>query len=170
MKTIEGKLTVSGYRFAIVLSRFNEFIGKRLLDGALKCFSKYNFSNDNIDLILVPGAFELPVTAQKIAESKKYNAVICLGAVIRGGTPHFEYVAGNTAEGILEVSLKCKVPIIFGVLTTDTYEQALERSAFSQEQLSENDNPEGIKEKGSGNKGWDAALTAIEMADLFTKI
>ena len=170
MKTIQGNLSASDYKFAIILSRFNEFIGSRLLEGALNCLKQKGCPEENIDIIIIPGAFEIPVTSQKLAEQNKYNAIICLGAVIRGGTPHFEFVAGNAAEGILKVSLKYKLPVIFGVLTTDTYEQALERSTYSPEQLAEQNSSAAQKELGSGNKGWDAALTAIEMADLFTKI
>src|SRR5690606_20444284 len=125
-------------KYAIILSRFNEAIGNKLLEGALKCFAKHGCPDENIDLIKVPGAFEIPVTAEKLAEQKKYNAIICLGAVIRGGTPHFEYVARTAADGILHVSLKYKIPVIFGILTTDTYQQAVERSSFSPEQLKEN--------------------------------
>ncbi|MFO7445371.1 MAG: 6,7-dimethyl-8-ribityllumazine synthase [Ignavibacteriaceae bacterium] len=168
MRIIQGNLSAANYRFAVILSRFNESIGNKLLDGALKCLIKYGCAEDNIDLIKVPGAFEIPLTAEKLAEQNKYNAIICLGAVIRGGTPHFEYVAGSAARGILQVSLKTKIPVIFGILTTDTYQQAVERSAFSPDQLKEA--PAEMKETGSGNKGWDAALTAIEMADLFSKI
>jgi 6,7-dimethyl-8-ribityllumazine synthase len=168
MKTIQGNLSASEFRFAIILSRFNEFIGNRLLDGSVRCLKKYGCGENNIDIYKVPGAFEIPVTAEKLIASGKYNAIICLGAVIRGGTPHFDYVAGGVSNGIMQVSLKNSFPVIFGVLTTDTYEQALERSEYNAGQS------EGItdilpenKEPGSGNKGWDAALTAIEMASLF---
>ena len=153
MKVLEGAISCENYKFAIILSRFNEFIGQKLLEGALDCLKKHNCPGERIDIIKVPGAFEIPFTAAKLAETKKYNAIIALGAVIRGGTPHFEYVAGAASSGILQVSLKYNIPIAFGVLTTDTVEQAIERSGS----------------KG-GNKGWDAALTAIEMADLAAKI
>ena len=168
MNTIQGSLTASELRFAVILSRFNEFIGNRLLDGALRCLKKYGCSDNNIDIYKVPGAFEIPVAADKLISTGKYDAIICLGAVIRGGTPHFDFVAGGAANGIMQVSLKHTIPVIFGVLTTDTYEQAIERSEYNAEQseaiteiLPEN------KELGSGNKGWDSALTAIEMANLF---
>lgn len=150
MKTFEGKLSASGKKFAIVFSRFNEFVGDGLLKAAYDCLLKHDAREDNIDVIKVPGAFEIPVTADKLASRKKYDAIICLGVVIRGATPHFEYVSSAASNGILQTSLKYSVPVIFGVLTTDTIDQAIERA--------------GSK---SGNKGWDAALTAIEMADLF---
>ncbi len=153
MNIIEGNFSVSKNKFAIIVSRFNEFIGLNLLEGALDCLKKHNCSENNIDIIKVPGAFEIPFTAQKLAEQKKYNAIICLGAVIRGATPHFDYVASSVSNGISQVALKYNIPIAFGVLTTDNVEQAIERA--------------GTK---SGNKGWDAALTAIEMADLANKI
>ncbi len=153
MNIIEGNFSCAKNKFAIVISRFNEFIGQRLLEGALECLKRHNCPENNIDIIKVPGAFEIPLAAQKLAEQKKYNAIICLGAVIRGGTPHFDYVASAASNGISQVSLKYNIPISFGVLTTDNVEQAIERA--------------GTK---SGNKGWDAALTAIEMADLIKKI
>ncbi len=153
MKIIEGKLGENNYRFAIIVSRFNEFISAKLLDGAKDCLNKHSISEENIDVIKVPGAFEIPLAADKIASTKKYNAIICLGAVIRGATPHFDHVANAASTGIQQVALKHSIPVSFGVLTTDTIEQAIERS--------------GSK---SGNKGWDAALTAIEMADLMKLI
>lgn len=153
MKIIEGKYAAAGKKFAIILSRFNEYIGDSLLKGAVDCFEKHGVSQDSIDVIKVPGAFEIPVTADKLAASKKYSAIVCLGVVIRGATPHFEYVASAASNGIAQVGLKHSLPIIFGVLTTDTIEQAIERA--------------GTK---AGNKGWDAALTALEMADLFKQI
>jgi 6,7-dimethyl-8-ribityllumazine synthase len=153
MKIIEGKYFTSDFKFAIVLSRFNETIGENLLKGAIECLSKHGVTSENIDIIKVPGAFEIPVTADKLAQLKKYNAIICLGAIIRGATPHFEYVASAASNGILQISLKHSLPITFGVLTTDTIEQAVERA--------------GTK---SGNKGWDAALTAIEMSNLFKQL
>jgi len=169
VKIFEGKLSGAQYKFAIILSRFNELIGNRLLEGALTCLKKHGYSEENIDLIKVPGAFEIPITAEKLAGQNKYNTIICLGAVIRGDTPHFEYVAGNTASGILQVSLKYKIPVIFGILTTDTYEQALERSALISDPEKDFVKSTG-KETGSGNKGWDAAITAMEMADLMMKL
>lgn len=153
MKIIEGKYSVTGKKFAIILSRFNEYIGENLLKGAIECFEKHGVNQENIDVIKVPGAFEIPVTADKLAASKKYSAIVCLGVIIRGATPHFEYVASAASSGIAQVALKHSLPVIFGVLTTDTIEQAIERA--------------GTK---AGNKGWDAALTAIEMSDLFKQI
>jgi len=153
MNLIEGKISASDYKFAIVQSRFNEFVGDKLLEAALDCLRRHNCEDRNITVVKVPGAFEIPVAADKLASQKRFDAIICLGAVIRGATPHFEYISSSVANGISQTALKHGVPIIFGVLTTDTVEQAIERS--------------GTK---SGNKGWDAALTAIEMADLFQKI
>jgi 6,7-dimethyl-8-ribityllumazine synthase len=153
MKLIEGKYIITNQKFAIILSKFNDAIGENLLKGAIDCLSKHGVSSENIDIIKVPGAFEIPVTADKLASQKKYSAIICLGVVIRGATPHFDYVASASSNGILQVSLKHSLPVIFGVLTTDTIEQAIERA--------------GTK---SGNKGWDAALTAIEMSNLFNQL
>ncbi len=153
MKIIEGKYSAAGKKFAIILSRFNEYIGENLLKGALDCFEKHGVTKDNIDVIKVPGAFEIPVTADRLAATKKYSAIVCLGVIIRGATPHFEYVASAASNGISQVALKYSLPVIFGVLTTDTIEQAIERA--------------GTK---AGNKGWDAAQTAIEMSDLFKQI
>ena len=153
MNLIEGKISASDYKFAIVQSRFNEFVGDKLLEAALDCLRRHNCEERNITIVKVPGAFEIAVTADKLASQKRFDAIICLGAVIRGATPHFEYISSAVASGISQTALKHGVPVIFGVLTTDTVEQAIERS--------------GTK---SGNKGWDAALTAIEMADLFQKI
>jgi len=153
MKLIEGKYTSNNLKFAIILSRFNEAIGENLLKGAIECLSKHGVTSENIDIIKVPGAFEISVTADKLASSKKYSAIICLGVIIRGSTPHFDYVASATSNGILQISLKHSIPITFGVLTTNTIEQAIERA--------------GTK---AGNKGWDAALTAIEMSNLFNQL
>lgn len=150
---IEGKLSAEGYKFCIIVSRFNEFISQKLLEGALDCLVRHHADEKNIDLVKVPGAFEIPLAAQKMAETKKYDAVICLGAVIRGATPHFDYVAAEVSKGIAQTSLKTGVPVSFGVLTTDNIDQAVERA--------------GTK---SGNKGWDAAIGAIEMADLIKNI
>ncbi len=149
MKTIEGKLIARDYRFAIVVSRFNEFISGHLLSGAVDCLKRHEAQDDAIELIWVPGAFEIPLAAKKAVLSKRYDAVICLGAVIRGSTPHFDYVASEVSKGIAHVSLESGIPVIFGVITSDTLEQAIERA--------------GSK---AGNKGWDAAAAAIEMADL----
>jgi 6,7-dimethyl-8-ribityllumazine synthase len=152
-KAIEGKLIGSGKKIAIVLSRFNDFIGDSLLKSAFDCLIKHGVNENSIDVVKVPGAFELPVTADRLASKKKYDAIICLGAIIRGATPHFDFVASAASSGILNVSQKYSLPVIFGVLTTDTIEQAIERA--------------GTK---AGNKGWDSALTALEMADLFKLI
>jgi 6,7-dimethyl-8-ribityllumazine synthase len=154
MSTIkEGLLNASGGRFCIIASRFNELITKKLLEGAIDCLIRHGASGDSISIVWVPGAFEIPVTAKKLAKSGSYDAVICLGAVIRGNTPHFDYIAAEVSKGIAGVGLEFEIPVIFGVLTTDTIEQAVERA--------------GTK---SGNKGWDAALSAIEMVDLFSKL
>ena len=153
MNLIEGKISAADYKFAIVQSRFNEFITDKLLEAALDCLRRHNCEEINITVIKVPGAFEIPGTADKLASQKRFDAILCLGAVIRGATPHFEYISSAVTNGISHVGIKYGLPVIFGVLTTDTVEQALERA--------------GTK---SGNKGWDAALTAIEMADLFHKL
>ncbi len=150
MKEIQGNVLGKGKKFAIILSRFNSFISENLLNGALDCLKRHEVSDDSIELIRVPGAFEIPVVAKILAETGKYSALICLGAVIRGSTPHFDYVAGEMAKGIAQVSLKTGLPVAFGVITADTIEQAIERA--------------GTK---SGNKGWDASLVALEMANLF---
>ncbi len=150
---IEGVLSGSGKRFGIVASRFNELITRKLLEGALDCLVRHQADPAEITVVWVPGAFEIPLAAQKLVRSKNFDAVICLGTVIRGATPHFEYVSGEVTKGIAKVSLDENVPVIFGILTTDTIEQAIERA--------------GTK---SGNKGWDAALGAIEMADLLSKM
>ena len=150
MNIQEGKLIAKDYKFAIVVSRFNDFICQKLLEGAIDCLQRHDAVEENISVVKVPGAFEIPLAADILAESKKYDAIICLGAVIRGNTPHFDYVASEVSKGIAQTSLKYHTPISFGVITTDNIEQAIERA--------------GTK---SGNKGWDAALTAIEMADLF---
>ena len=153
MKVIEGKLNAKGKKFALVVSRFNDFISTRLLDGALDCLKRHHCDENDITVVWVPGSFEIPLTAQKLAEKKNFDAVICLGAVIRGETPHFDYVSAEVSKGIANVSLKTNVPVIFGIITADTVEQAIDRA--------------GTK---AGNKGWAAALTAIEMADLNDKI
>jgi 6,7-dimethyl-8-ribityllumazine synthase len=154
MSTVtEGILNASGKRFGIVVGRFNELITKKLLEGAIDCLIRHNAVSDDISVVWAPGAFEIPVVAKKMAKSGKYDAVICLGAVIRGGTPHFDYIAAEVSKGVASVGLEQELPVIFGVLTTDSIEQAVERA--------------GTK---SGNKGWDAALTAIEMVDLMAKI
>ncbi|MBX7150289.1 6,7-dimethyl-8-ribityllumazine synthase [bacterium] len=151
--TIEGNYSAANHKFAIIVSRFNNFITDKLLEGAIDCITRHDGTADKIDIIKVPGSFEIPVTAHKIALSKKYDAIICLGAVIRGQTSHFDYVAGEAAKGVGQVGLLTGIPTIFGILTTDSIEEAIERA--------------GTK---SGNKGWDAALSAIEMANLFKKL
>ena len=153
MKTIEGELQAKGLKFAIIASRFNDFITNKLLGGAVDALVRHGAAEQNISVIKVPGAFEIPLVAKIAAEKKVYDAVICLGTVIRGATPHFDYVAAEAAKGIATASMDSGVPIAFGVLTTDTIEQAVERA--------------GSK---SGNKGWDAAMVAIEMAQLLKKL
>jgi len=152
-KVIEGKLTAKGEKFGIVVSRFNDFINSRLLDGALDALYRHGAEDKNISIIKVPGSFEIPLMAKKLADSGNYGAIICLGAVIRGATPHFEYISAEVTKGIAKVALDSGVPISFGILTTDNIEQAIERA--------------GTK---SGNKGWDAALSAIEMVNVLKLI
>ncbi|MBV7276696.1 6,7-dimethyl-8-ribityllumazine synthase [Clostridium thailandense] len=149
MKTYEGKLTAEGLKFGIVVGRFNEFIGSKLLAGALDSLKRHGACEEDIEVSWVPGAFEIPLIAKKMTAMKKYDAVICLGAVIRGSTPHFDYVCSEVSKGVAQVSLQSEMPVIFGVLTTENIEQAIERA--------------GTK---AGNKGYDAAMTAIEMANL----
>jgi 6,7-dimethyl-8-ribityllumazine synthase len=149
MKTWEGNLVGTGLRIGIVASRFNELIVSRLVGGALDALKRHGVSEEKVDLAWVPGAFEIPLIAKKMAESGRYDAVITLGAVIRGATPHFDYVCSECAKGVASLSLSTGIPVIFGVLTTDTIEQAIERA--------------GTK---AGNKGWEAAAAAIEMANL----
>lgn len=149
MKTFEGQLTTGNEKFCIIISRFNDFIGSKLLSGATDELKRHGVPDDNIDIVKVPGAFEIPLAAQKFAKTGKYNALITLGAVIKGSTPHFDYVSAEVSKGVAHVSLETGVPVIFGVLTTDNIEQAIERA--------------GTK---AGNKGSDAAKTAIEMANL----
>ena len=148
-RVIEGILTAKGVKFGIVVSRFNDFINKRLLDGALDALSRHGAEEENISIVKVPGSFEIPLMAQKLADSGKYDAIICLGAVIRGATPHFEYISAEVTKGIAKVTLDSGIPVSFGILTTDNIEQAIERA--------------GTK---SGNKGWDAAMSAIEMVNV----
>lgn len=149
MKTYEGKLVAQGLNFGIIVGRFNEFIGGKLLGGALDALKRHGVEESEIEIAWVPGAFEIPLAAKKMVKANKYDAVICLGAVIKGATPHFDYVSSEVTKGIANVSLESEVPVIFGVLTTDSIEQAIERA--------------GTK---AGNKGYDAAVTAIEMANL----
>ena len=153
MKVIQGELQAAGLKFAIVVSRFNDFITGKLLDGAVDALVRHGAKDEDIDVVKVPGAFEIPLAAKKVAQKGSYDAVICLGTVIRGATPHFDYVAAEVSKGVASASLDTGVPIAFGVLTTDTIEQAVERA--------------GTK---SGNKGFDAAVTAIEMAQVFKKL
>ncbi len=151
--TIEGKLDASGLKFAIVVARFNSFITERLLDGAMDGIVRHGGKAEDVDVIRVPGSWELPLTVAEVAKTKKYDAILCLGAVIRGDTPHFDYVAGEAAKGVGQVAMQTGVPIAFGVLTTNTVEQAVDRA--------------GAKH---GNKGFDAAATAIEMANVLRRL
>ena len=150
---IEAGLVAKGKRFGIIASRFNDFITDRLVGGAVDALTRSGAKESDIDIVKVPGAFEIPLLAQKMAKSKKYHAVICLGAVIRGATPHFDYVCAEASKGIAHAMMETELPIIFGILTTDTIEQAVERA--------------GTK---AGNKGWDAAVAAIEMANLMEAV
>ena len=149
-RVYEGKLSAKGFKFGIVVSRFNDFICDRLLSGALDVLIRNGAEEANVEVFKVPGAFEIPQAARKLVLAKKYDAVICLGAVIRGATPHFDYIAAEVSKGVAMIGLESEIPVTFGVLTTDTLEQAIERA--------------GSK---AGNKGWDAALAAIEMANLY---
>lgn len=153
VNTIEGGLTYTAGRFAVVVARFNGFIVDSLQAGALDAFNRHGVPAENVTVIKVPGAYEMPVTVQRIAQSGKYDAIIGLGAVIRGSTPHFDYVAGEVSKGMAAVSLDHNIPVVFGVLTTDSIEQAIERA--------------GTK---AGNKGAEAAVTAIEMVNLFSQL
>ncbi len=152
-KIIQGDLTAKGLKFGIVAARFNDFITSRLVEGALDGLQRHGAADADIEIVKVPGAYEVPLAAKMLAMSRKYNAIICLGAVIRGATPHFEYVSAEVSKGVASVSMESSIPVIFGVLTTDTIEQAIERA--------------GTK---SGNKGWDAALSAIEMANVMKQL
>ena len=150
MRIIEGMLRGEGKKFAIVVSRFNDFITSKLLDGALDCLHRHGVKDDDLSLIRVPGAFEIPLAAQKLAQSGDYDGVICLGAVIRGATTHYDYVCSEVSKGIAKVSLDTNIPVGFGIVTTENIAQAIERA--------------GTK---SGNKGYDTAMSVLEMADLF---
>ena len=152
-KHFEGVLLGKGLKFGLVVSRFNEFITKKLLDGAQDALLRHGVNQEDIEIAWVPGSFEMPLIAKKLAQTKRYDAVICLGAVVRGGTPHFEYIAAEISKGIAKVSLDTGLPVIYGVIAADTLEQAIERA--------------GTK---MGNKGFDAAVTAIEMANLLKSI
>lgn len=153
MKQFEGHLTAKGLRFGLVVGRFNDFIGSKLLEGAKDAIVRHGGSLEDVTLVYVPGAYEIPLIARKVAQNPDIDAVICLGAVIRGGTPHFDYVASEVAKGVAQAGLEVDKPIIFGVLTTDSIEQAIERA--------------GTK---AGNKGFEAAVSAIEMANLFKQL
>ena len=150
---IQGDLQAGSCRYAIVASRFNDVITRRLIDGAIDCLVRHGATDAQYDVFLCPGSFEIPLVATRVVDTAKYDAVICLGAVIRGDTPHYDYIASEVTKGIAALSMQSKIPISFGVLTTDSVEQALDRA--------------GLKH---GNKGWEAALTAIEMVDLLKKI
>jgi 6,7-dimethyl-8-ribityllumazine synthase len=152
-KIVEANLIAEGKKFAIVVSRFNDFISERLVSGAVDALVRCGTKDDDIDLVKVPGAFEIPLIAKKMSQKKKYDAVICLGAVIRGATPHFDYVSAEVSKGIAVVSIESEIPVIFGIITTDTLEQAIERA--------------GAK---AGNKGFSAAMAAVEMANLIETI
>jgi len=153
MKVIEGDLQAAGLKFSIIVSRFNDFITAKLLDGAIDALKRHGANDADLQVVRVPGSFEIPLMAKKLAQKGTSHAVICLGTVIRGATPHFDYVAAEVSKGIAQTSLETGVPIAFGVITADTIEQAIERA--------------GSK---SGNKGWDAALTAIEMAQVLRRL
>ena len=153
MNIIEGKLISREAKIGIIVSRFNEFIGSKLLSGAIDCLKRHDIEDDNITVAWVPGAFEIPLIAKKMAMTKKYDAIICLGAVIRGSTSHYDYVCAEVSKGIASVSLETGIPVMFGVLTTDTIEQAIERA--------------GTK---AGNKGYDCAASAIEMINVIKNI
>ena len=153
VKVIEGSLNAEGFKFGIVVSRFNDFITGKLLDGAVDALIRHGANDADIVVVKVPGAFEIPMAAKNMIAGNKYDAIICLGAVIRGATPHFNYVAGETAKGVGQLSLEAGIPVLFGVLTTDNLEQAIERS--------------GAK---SGNKGWETAMASIEMVNLLKNL
>ncbi len=148
-KTFDANLNADGKKFGLVVSRFNDFITDRLVGGALDALKRSGAKDEDIDIVRVPGAFEIPLVAKKMAQKKRYDAIVCLGAVIRGATPHFDYVSAEVSKGIAQVSIDSEIPVIFGIITTDTLEQAIERA--------------GTK---AGNKGWSAAMAAVEMANL----
>ncbi len=153
MKTYSGKLSAKNKKYGIIVSRFNDFIGKELLSGATDCLHRHGADEKDIEIVWVPGAFEIPLVANTLAKSEKYDALVCLGVLVRGSTPHFDYIASEVTKGIGHAALQSGIPVTYGVLTCDSLEQAIERA--------------GTK---AGNKGWDAALTAIEMADLIVQI
>ncbi|MCF7804906.1 MAG: 6,7-dimethyl-8-ribityllumazine synthase [Candidatus Marinimicrobia bacterium] len=148
-KVHEGQLDAKGRRIAVVVGRFNELVSSKLVQGAKDCFLRHGGAEEDFEIYWVPGSYEIPYTAKQVANLEKFDAIVCLGAVIRGGTPHFDYIASEAAKGVAQVGLDSPIPVIFGILTTDTVEQAIERA--------------GTK---AGNKGWDAALTAVEMINL----
>jgi 6,7-dimethyl-8-ribityllumazine synthase len=152
-RVFEGKLSGRGRRFGVVVSRFNEFISMRLLEGAMDCLRRHGAGDDDITVVWVPGAFDIPVLAKRMGDSGAYDAIVCLGAVIRGETPHFDFVASEAAKGVAHAAMQTGVPTVFGIVTAETLEQAIDRA--------------GAK---SGNKGWDAALSAIELADLYASM
>jgi len=152
-KIFEGKISAEGFRFAIVVSRFNDFISSKLLEGAMDALKRHGVDERKVSIIKVPGSFEIPSAAKRLAKSDKHDAIICLGAVIRGATPHFDFIAAEVAKGVASVALESDIPVTFGVLTTDNLEQAIERA--------------GSK---VGNKGWDAAVSAMEMVNLFNQL
>ncbi len=153
MKSFEGKLIAKDLKFGITVSRFNEFLSTRLLEGALDALKRHDCKEDDIEVAWVPGSLEIPIAAKKMAESGKYDAIVCLGVVIRGGTPHFDYVCSEVSKGIAKINYESGVPVAFGIITADTIDQAIERA--------------GAK---AGNKGWQAALSAIEMANLLKQL
>jgi 6,7-dimethyl-8-ribityllumazine synthase len=153
MKTIEGNMVGQSGKFALLVARFNSFVVESLVEGAIDSLKRHGINESDIEIIRVPGAYEMPIAAQRIAMTKKYDAIVALGAVIRGGTPHFEYVAGECVKGLSQVSLNANIPVAFGVLTVDSIEQAIERA--------------GTK---AGNKGAEAALSALEMVNLFNQL
>lgn len=149
-KKIEGELNGAGLRFGVVVSRVNEFITSRLLDGALDALTRSGVQSDDVEIVRVPGSFEIPITVKKMAQMRRYDAIICLGALIKGETPHFDYLSAAVTQGVAQAALESGIPLSFGILTTNSLEQAIERAGAKQ-----------------GNKGWEAAVTAIEMANLF---
>jgi 6,7-dimethyl-8-ribityllumazine synthase len=153
MNLFEGKLSAKGLRLAVVLSKFNSFIGTKLLDGAMDAFAQLGGNPEETDVFKVPGSYEIAGVAKRLMESKKYSAIVCLGVIIRGQTPHFEYVASNSAKAIIELSAQGKIPVVYGIITVDDLEQAIDRA--------------GAK---SGNKGYDAVMTAVEMVNLYSQI
>ncbi len=153
MKIYKGKISGEGLKFGIVISRYNEFVTKKLLEGALDALKRHGTKEEDIEVVWVPGSYEIPAVAGRMIKKKRFNAIICLGVVLRGATPHYELVAGQAARGIASLGIKSDIPVIFGIVTADTLEQAIERA--------------GTK---AGNRGWDAAISAMEMANLYSEI